>query len=180
MAIPKITDVCADCEDNIPILQLSNDQAFNIVEGGSGSVTGGISLKDFGFPADGYTCIHLDIKVNFGEIEIFNNNLSSIGSPPVELTEGSQYVRGLIINIEYPILNDNGEEIDIVDKNVELWIQDSQLLEYKQYPLHNLFMLFTNPKSNEPSQLINKIKIINPNTLFEVKVKGLIIHGKTK
>ncbi len=180
MAIPKITDICADCDDNTDILQLSNNQEFTIIEGGSGSATGGISLKDFGYPSDGYTCIHLDLKVNFGEIEIFNNDLSSVGSPSIELEEGSQYARGVIINIEYPKLNDNGEEIDIVDKNVELWLQDSQLLEYKQYPLHNLFMLFTNPKSNDPIQLINKIKIVNPNALFEVKVKGLIIHGKTK
>ena len=98
----------------------------------------------------------------------------------MDLLEGKLFVRGILLSIEYPSKDTNGEDIDIVDKNVELWIEDAETLQYKKHPLHNFFSIFTNPKSNDPRDLINRIKIVNPNTLFSVKVKGLIVYGKVQ
>ena len=175
--IPKIKDICEDCGDHSSILQLTDTKEFGIFEHGSGSQIGSLDLSHFATPVDGHTCVHLSAEVNNGELEIFNNSI--VGSPAT-LVEGTQYVRSMIINIVYPVLDTNGEEIDIKDKNVQLWIEDAESLQYKKYPLHTLFTLITNPRSNDPSQLINKIKIINPNTLFEVKVNGLITYGKAE
>jgi len=179
-SIPKIRDICEDCGDHSAVLQLTDSKEFGIFEKGSGATLGSLDLSDFVSPVDGHACIHLHAAINNGELEIFNNEITNIGSPSPVLDEGKLYVRGIIIKIDYPKLDTNGEEIDIKDKNVQLWIEDAQSLQYKQYPMHNLFTLITNPKSNDADQLINKIKIVNPNTLFEVKVNGLITYGKAE
>lgn len=177
--IPKIKDICEDCGDHSAILQLTDSKEFGIFEHGSGSQIGSLDLSDFASPVDGHTCTHLQVTINSGEIELFNNGITNAGSPSV-LDEGTLYVRGIMIKIDYPKLDNNGEEIDIKDKNVELWIEDAGSLQYKKHPMYNLFTLITNPKSNDPTQLINKIKIVNPNSLFEVKVNGLITFGKAE
>jgi hypothetical protein len=38
--------------------------------------------------------------------------------------------------------------------------------------------MFTNPKSNDPEDLINKIEIINPNLDYVIKVSALVLFGK--
>jgi hypothetical protein len=40
--------------------------------------------------------------------------------------------------------------------------------------------MFTNPKSNDPKTLINKIKVINPNADYKIKLIGLITYGKAQ
>lgn len=177
--IPKIKDICEDCGDQSSILQLTDSKEFGIFEQGSGSKIGSLDLSDFASPVDGHTCTHLNITINSGELELFNNGITNLGSPAI-LDEGRLYVRGIIIKIDYPKLDINGEEIAISDKNAEIWIADAESLQYKKYPMHTLFTLITNPKSNDPSQLINKIKIVNPNSLFEVKVNGIITFGKAE
>ena len=179
-SIPKIKDICEDCGDHSAILQLTDSKEFGIFEHGFGSQLGSLDLSDFASPVDGHSCTHLQAEINNGELELFNNGITNVGSPAQDLDEGKLYVRGIILKIDYPKLDNNGEEIDIKDKNVQLWIEDAQSLQYKEYPLHNLFTLITNPKSNDASQLINKIKIVNPNALFEVKVNGLITYGKAE
>jgi hypothetical protein len=119
------------------------------------------------------------LNVLTGETVLFDNEILTVGSPSVTLTKGNTYARGIMIKITYPINDDNGEEILITDKNVELWIEDAATLTYKRLPLYNLFVMFTNPKSNDPAQLINRIKIVNPNE-YKVKVTGLIIYGEAQ
>jgi hypothetical protein len=179
MAIPKINDVCINnASDNQAILQLFDDKCFKIVE--KEKTSGEFCLPDFAFPVDGYSCINLGAEVDNGEIILFDNQILTAGSPVLDLTSGAVFVRGIMLKVIYPIKDDNGEEIDIVNKSVELWIEDAETLAYKKHPLYNLFALFTNPKSNDPKDLINRIKIINPNLLYTVKISALIIYGKVK
>jgi hypothetical protein len=179
MAIPKIDDVCINnASDNQAILQLFDDKCFKIVQ--KEKTSDGICLADFAFPVDGQSCITLDADMDSGEITLFDNQILTAGSPVLDLTSGAIFVRGIILKVTYPLNDDNGEEIDITDKNVELWIEDAETLAYKEHPMYNLFTLFTNPKSNDPRHLINRIKIVNPNLLYKVKVSALIIYGTVK
>jgi hypothetical protein len=46
-----------------------------------------------------------------------------------------------------------------------------------ELPLYDLFTTFTNPKSNKASELINKIKVVNPSSKFKIRVVALVIYG---
>lgn len=173
--LPTLNNICDCCDNNQAILQLFDDKCFKIIEG-AGTI-GQFCLSDFAFPVDSHSCINFTINSE-EEYSVFDNGIISLGSPSADLLSGNLYVRGVMIKIVYPTNNDDGEEISIVDKNVELWIEDAETLDYKKHPLHNLFILFTNPKSNDPKTLINRIKIVNPNTNFKIKLVGLITYGK--
>lgn len=175
--IPTINNLCDCCDSDQSILQLFEDKCFRIIEGDK--TTGSFCIGDFAFPADGHTCLNLNITVSNGETMIFDNEIVSFGSPNSKLISGNNYARGIMLKITYPVNDHNGEEISILDKDVQLWIEDVSTLTWKQYPLYNLFMIFTNPKSNDPDQLINRIKIVNPNS-FKVKVTGLIVYGEAQ
>lgn len=179
--IPTVDRICdkyyADKQD---ILQLFDDKCFKIVSGAD--ITAQFCLGDFAFPSDGHSCISMDLSMNGGEKILFDNEILTTGSPSLGITldSGKLYARGILLNIEYPSLDDNGEEIDIADKKVELWIEDAESLTWNKFPLYNLFIYTTNPKSNESKDLINRIKIVNPNELFKIKIRGLIIFGEAK
>jgi len=179
MAINKIEAFCENAaSNNQAILQLFNDKCFKIVQ--KTETAGDFCIGDFAFPVDGYSCIHLDADVDNGEIILFDNHILTSGSPMLDLSTGVVYARGIILKVTYPTNDSNGEEIDISDKNVELWIEDAASLTYKGHPLYNLFTMFTNPTSNNPIHLINRIKIVNPNLLYAVKISALIVYGKVK
>jgi hypothetical protein len=173
--LPAINNICDCCDNNQPILQLFDDKCFKIIEGAG--IIGSFCLNDFAFPSDSHSCINFNLNTE-EEYTLFDNGITSIGSPSMDLISGNLYVRGIMIKIVYPTNNNDGEEVSIVDKNVELWIEDAETLDYKKHPMHNLFILFTNPKSNDPKTLINRIKIVNPSTEFKIKLIGLIIFGK--
>ena len=83
-----------------------------------------------------------------------------------------------MVKITYPVNKKNGEEIQLVDKSVQIAIQTADTLVETVYPLYTLFMIFTNPKSNQTEDLINKIKIINPNLDYKIRISALILFGK--
>lgn len=175
--LPKINNICDCCDSDQAILQLFEDKCFKVVDGAD--TKGSFCLGDFAFPSDGYSCLDINLNISTGESTLFDNEIVSVGSPASTLTKGQNYARGVLIKVTYPINDDNGEEISIVDKSVELWIEDVATLQYKKYPLYNLFMMFTNPKSNDPTELINRIKIVNPND-YKVKITGLVIFGESQ
>jgi hypothetical protein len=179
MAIPKLDRVCdTKASDSQAILQLFDDKCFKIVEKAKADSV--FCLDDFAFPVDGKSCIHLEGEMNGGELMLFDNQILTVGSPTLDLQSGAIYVRGIMIKIKYPENNSNGEEIDIIDKNVEIWIEDAETLNYKKHSMYNLFAMFTNPKSNDPRHLINRIKIVNPNPLYSVSITALMVYGKVK
>lgn len=172
--LPKLNNICDCCDNDQSLLQLFDDKCFKIVDGAD--VIASFCLGDFAFPVDSHSCLNFTLNPET-EISLFDNEIISIGSPSVDLVSGNLYVRGVMIKIVYPTNDNDGEEISILDKNVELWIEDAATLDYKKHPLHNLFMIFTNPKSSDPGTLINRIKIVNPSDNFKVKIIGLIMHG---
>lgn len=174
--IPQLSTVC-DKSSSQNILQLFDDKCFKIVE--QDKTTGEFCLGGFAFPADGHSCINIEVGASGGEQIIFDNGLAPIVPPVDDLSADTVYARGLLLYVTYPTLDTNGDEIDISDKKVIVSIEDVANASYTDHSMYNLFTIFTNPKSNDPLDLINRIKVINPNVLFKVNIKGLVIYGKT-
>lgn len=170
---PTLNDICDCCggSDNQEILQLFDEKYFGISNGKS--VSEEFDLSDFAFPTDGYTCAGLNLEAAGGTHEIFNNNLPI---PMLELQKGKSYTRGLLLKITYPTNDLNSEEIIISDKSVTLTIETFDGIS-TDYPLYNFFCIFTNPKSNDPSKVINKIEITNPNN-YNIRISALILLGE--
>lgn len=171
--IPNLNEICDCCGgyENQPILQLFDNKCFGIADGKD--VTEEFCLKDFAFPTDGYSCIGLTVQNDGGTATLFDNQLPI---PLVILESGKAYARGILLKITYPTNDLNTEEISIINKNVILNIEtyDGTLTSY---PLYNFFSIFTNPKSNDPSQIINKIELSNPNVDYSVRISALILFG---
>jgi hypothetical protein len=169
----SLNDICDCCggSENQPILQLFDDKCFGIVDGKE--VTEDFCIKDFAFPTDGYSCAGLTIESSGGTHELFNNNLPV---PMVILESGKAYARGILLKVTYPTNDSNSEEILISAKNVQLTIETFDGIS-TDYPLYNFFSIFTNPKSNDPSQIINKIEVTNLNTDYPVRISALILFG---
>lgn len=174
--IPKLSEICDCCGGNgsQEYLKLFDDQCFKIISGAD--TLGSFCLKDFIFPVDGHACLATTVKPG-AETLIFDNQLVPF-SPSDDLETGSSYARGLILRIFYPITDDDGNDLSIVDKNVTLVVENSNL-QQNTYSLYDLFTIFTNPKSNDPQNLINKIKVINPNANYSIKVSALVIYGES-
>ena len=171
--IPNLNEICECCGgyENQPILQLFDNKCFGIVDGKE--ISEDFCLKDFAFPTDGYSCVGITVQEDGGTATLFDNQLPI---PLVTLESGKAYARGILLKITYPTDNLNSEEILISDKNVSLTIEtyDGDSLTY---PLYNFFSIFTNPKSNEPNQIINKIELTNPNVDYPIRISALILFG---
>ena len=171
--IPNLNEICDCCGgyENQPILQLFDNKCFGIADGKE--ISDDFCIKDFAFPVDGYSCVGMTIKENGGTTTLFNNQLPI---PLVSLESGKAYARGILLKITYPMNDLNSEELSILNKNSILTIEtyDGVLTNY---PLYNFFSIFTNPKSNEPSQIINKIELTNPNVDYPIRISALILLG---
>jgi hypothetical protein len=175
--IPNLNQVCDCCggSESQPLLQLFDNKCFKIVDGKTTS--GEFCLSDFAFPVDGYSCANLNIELDGGEYTLFDNQTGMI-SPNAVLETGKLYARGVLVKITYPVNDENGEEILLVDKSINIAIQTADTLVETVYPMYNLFTIFTNPKSNKAEHLINKIKIINPNQDFKIRISALVLFGQ--
>jgi hypothetical protein len=171
--VPNLNEICDCCGgyENQPVLQLFDNKCFGIVDGKE--ISEDFCLKDFAFPTDGYSCIGITVAADGGTSTLFDNQLPI---PLLTLESGQAYARGLLLKITYPTNDLNSEEIAIIDKRVILNIEtyDGNAMSY---PLYNLFTIFTNPKSNDPSELINKIEITNPNANYPIRISALVLFG---
>lgn len=172
----EICDCCGGAEPQ-PILQLFDDKCFRIVEGKESH--GEFCLKDFAFPVDGYHCTGLNVDLDGGEILIFDNKLDIL-SPSSNLISGELYARGLLLRIVYPVYDVDGEQLTLFNKKVKLYIENGENLSGIEIPIYDAFTVFTNPKSNLTEDTINKIKVINPNLNFKIRVNALILYGKAE
>jgi hypothetical protein len=177
--IPKLDEICTCCGgyENQPVLQLFEDKCFRIADGKE--TKGDFCIGDFAFPVDGYTCVGLNVEVDGGELVIFDNGLEAF-SPLSELDSGKEYARGVLIRIFYPIKNKNGEDLNYSEKTVKVQLQNAIDFSFSEFPIHDLLTIFTNAKSNNPQDLINKLKIINTNKDFSIRVSGLVLFGKAE
>jgi hypothetical protein len=172
----NLSEICDCCGGNAnqPYLKLFDSKCFSIVEGKDTHED--FCLNDFTFPTDSYSCAGLTLKVDGGTTTLFDNNLQ-IMSPIGALESGDSYARGILLKVTYPTLDNNSEEIPIQDKKVVLTIESFDGSTTVDYPLYNFFSIFTNPKSNDPTQLINKIEVTNPNSNYSVRVSALVLFG---
>jgi hypothetical protein len=176
MAIPNLNDVCDCCGgyENQPFLQLFNDKCFKIVD--QKDITEEFCLGDISFAVDGYSCVGLKLEEGGGTHTLFDNQVI-INSPSEILESGKAYARGILLKITYPAYDNNSEELALNKKSVKISIERASDMQSLEYPLHNLFIMFTNPKSNDPEDLINKIEVINPNQDYVVKMSALVLFG---
>jgi hypothetical protein len=175
--ITKLNEICNCCDDDQQILQIFDDKCFKIVDGKE--TTGEFCLGDFAVPVDGYTCAHIAVELDGSEFILFDNKVGGL-SPSGVLESGKLYARGILLKIIYPVNDSNGDEIEIYDKSVSISLENADTLIESIFPLYTFFSIFTNPKSNTTSDLINKIKIINPNLLYDIKISALVLFGKAK
>jgi hypothetical protein len=171
----SLNDICTCCGgyENQPILQLFDDKCFKIVNTSESGC--GFCLGDFAYPVDGHTCLALNVAINGGEVTVFDNVLDPLNTDP--LPSETLYARAALIRIHYPTNDEDGEEIQYVDKSVKVRITNYQGFE-SELPVNDLFTIFTNAKSNAQSDLINKIRIVNPNLNYVVRVTALVLFGK--
>jgi len=181
------SNVCGclrDFCDNFPSrpkLTLENE-CFDI-SAGSDTLTSFCKLAKFAYPADGYANFSRDIGPSggtgfcTGTFVLFDNKVTSF-SPGDELNPDCTYARGVVLLIDYPEQDLNGEDLKIVDQKARLLIYDDAG-NVSNIPIHTIFSIFTNPESVEPSDLINKIEVVNPNVNYIITVKALVIYTKT-
>jgi hypothetical protein len=172
--VPNLNDVCDCCGgyENQPILQLFDNKCFGIVDGKD--ITEDFCIKDFAFPTDGHSCLGITLVADGGNTILFNNDLPL--PTPTTLESGTAYARGVLLKITYPTNDSNSEEILLVDKNVILTIETYDGVS-TEYPLYNFLAIFTNPKSNDPTKVINKIEVTNPNVDYPVRISALVVFG---
>lgn len=172
--IPNLNKICDDCGGFgiQPTLQLFDNKCFGIADGKE--ITEEFCIKEFAFPTDGYSCVGLTLEASGGTNTLFDNGLSI--PLPILLDSGKAYARGILLKITYPTDDSNSEEILISDKSVELTIETYNGTS-TTYPLYNFFAIFTNPKSNDPAELINKIEVTNPNTTYPIRISALVLFG---
>lgn len=175
--IPNLTEICTCCGgyENQPLLQLFDDKCFKIIDGKD--THSEFCLKDFAFPVDGYSCVALNVNLDGGEIVLFDNQLNTLS--PLVLESGKAYARGVLVRVVYPAYDEDGEAVTFTQKNVKITIENSNFNEI-EVPIFDLFTIFTNPKSNRVEDLINKIKIINPNLKYKVRVNALVLYGQAE
>ena len=171
----SLNDICTCCGgyENQPLLQLFDNKCFKIVN--STEFGGEFCLGDFAYPADGHNCLALNVAADGGSITVFDNELDPLNTDPLESEK--LYARAALIRIYYPTNDKDGEEIPYVDKSVTLRLTNHQGFEF-DVPLNELFTIFTNAKSNVQSDLINKIRVVNPNTNYEIRAVALVLFGK--
>jgi hypothetical protein len=176
--IPSLTEICTCCGgyENQPILQLFDDKCFRVVDGKD--IHGEFCIKDFAFPVDGYSCVGLTLDFDGGELVLFDNQVDMVS--PTILESGKSYARGVMVRIIYPTNNEDGEALTFTEKTVKISIENAETLTAAEFPLYDLFTIFTNPKSNRVEDLINKIKIVNPNLKYKVRVSALVLYGQAE
>ena len=177
--IPNLNDICTSCGGygNQPILQLFDDKCFKIIDGKE--TIEDFCMKDFAYPVDGHSCVKLNVELSGGEITLFDNKIIPM-SPAGILESGKLYARGVMVRIIYPTKDINGDELTFTDKSVIITMEDAETLTTSEYPLYDFFTIFTNAKSNKTKDLINKIKIVNPNTSYAIRVSALVIFGEAE
>jgi hypothetical protein len=173
----SLNDVCTCCGgyENQPILQLFDNKCFKIVNTSEKGCE--FCLGDFAYPVDGHSCIGLNVSSNGGAITVFDNDLDPLNTDPLESEK--LYARAALIRIYYPTNDSDGDELQYTDKSVVLRMTNYQGFE-SEFPVNDVFTIFTNAKSNVQSDLINKIRIINPNLNYEVRVVAMILFGKAQ
>jgi len=173
--IPKLDEICDCCGGYglLKILQLFDDKCFKIVEGTKTQSV--MCLDSFAYLAENHVC-NGSVLQSGEDITLFESTLLS---PAASLIEGKIYPRAIMLLIKYPAEVESGADLALKDKNVTLSITNSNG-EETDYPLHTLYMWFGNPISDSADDLINKIKLTNPNADYDITFESIVIWNKVQ
>lgn len=107
--------------------------------------------------------------------KLFDNQFDAAVTPT------TQTARGIMLFVFYPERDDSGVEIEDAIKNVKLKLY-YPTTETFEIPVYEFFSVFNNPMTDDPTQMINKIEVINENA-FDVEISSLVLlvarGGKT-
>lgn len=155
------------------------DRCFTIVQKEKTLATF-CELEKLNYPVDGFSVIDVTICAD-SSYRVFDNNLETIqlvdGKYPLSSTK--DYVRGIILWVEYPTVDSTGDEVKPEDMNLEYSIPDNLVQNTATFVFHEFFSHFANPFANDATQLLNKLDLYNPSQTYSVKVKGLVIYTKS-
>ena len=148
------------------------------VTGGSGSSSAGFSeFKTMAYPVDGYSM--LTIELCQGEtVELIANNLDRL----TELNSSKTYVKGIMLAVKYPTLDETGAATNPADFSVTVEY-DTLNVDYEldscALPVGEYFMHFAPEAATDPRKLINTLYVTNPSSTFSVKLIVMLIKTKT-
>jgi hypothetical protein len=192
-------DIC----DNNPTKQVLKlvDRCFTIFNKAQ-TLAQFCQLTGWIYPVDSYQLINYEVCA--GEtLSVFDNSLDTI--PPYSgqvtvpnyplgtdgefiqadsngnyyiLQIDKNYTRGVILYIDYPQLDKNGELIIPANMNSQLSLVNRDLTSLNTQ-IGQFFSHFSNPDTMDANKLINRLEITNPSSTFSIKVSGLIIQVKS-
>jgi len=98
------------------------------------------------------------------------------------LNPNKAYVKGVIIYVNYPTLDEDGGEID--PSQYLLTAQISSIFtnggnSASNFNIGQAYMYFAPEATTDPTQIINTLTLLNPSTKFSVKVSVMLIKTKT-
>ena len=94
------------------------------------------------------------------------------------LKNDKNYVRGIILWIDYPSVDKNGDDVPLGNMSSQI-TQVNRLLVDSTFEVGQFYSHLANPVTLDANKLINILEITNPNENFSIKVSGLIIYVKS-
>lgn len=98
------------------------------------------------------------------------------------LNPNKSYVKGVLLFVKYPKLDEDGAEIDpseyIVTGNISSIFSNGGNSS-SNFTIGEAYMYFAPDATTDPTKIVNSLSILNPSTKFSVKVSALLIKTKT-
>jgi hypothetical protein len=137
-------------------------------------------LGKLNYPVDGFSIIDIDVCQE-SAYTVFNNSLQTISLADGEypLVASKAYARGVMLWLEYPLVNEAGQEIGPADMQATLQLFDRPATGQFQLGVSQFFSHFANPDGDDATDLLNRLDVYNPSTTFSIKLKGLVIFAKS-
>lgn len=137
-------------------------------------------LGKLNYPVDGFSIVDVDVCQN-SAYTVFNNSLQSItisnGVYPLVPTKA--YARGVMLWLEYPLIDETGQEVIPTKMQSTLRLFDRPATGQFELGVSQFFSHFSNPDGEYATDLLNRLDVYNPSTTFSIKLKGLIIFTKS-
>jgi len=160
-----------------PGLGLENG-IFSVTGGSGGSSAGFSEFSTMSYPVDGYSMLTIELCQE-ETVELINNNLVGL----TELSESKTYIKGIMLSVKYPKVDEDGVETLPADFYVTAEYDTLdvayELSDPCTLPIGEYFMHFAPEAATDPRRIINSLYVTNPSTKFSVKLIVMLIKTKT-
>lgn len=160
--------------DNGKATLILNNSCFQVIDQ-SKTLAQFCALQGLAYPVDNASTVSIEILP--GEtLQLFNNGTNSYISLP--LPADKTFVRAVLIFVQYPTTDNNGDDIDPTTKVCNL-ILTNQAMSSFTISLGDFFSHFSNPITVDSTQILNELSINNPSTTFPICVQALLVNTKS-